>query len=398
MAEFYCCRKAGLAGEESERLSMYRKKHLLCCIAVALVLPIAWPTGRIGWERHPKRSNPILITAVTQVEDAETSHESIRGVSDKSVPNRSQTRRHPKTKHPHLSERLLIAPRVWRSGAQWNITDLTWSPDGRWAAYYLNEQREPNEQGETPTDWERGSLCCIRADGRRAHRLYTGQDTHQGPDGFEPEMIRWSPDGRHLLFWKMVWHSSSTNADGSRLFDVSVLGGKPRLVTRPSLHSRDEFMMRDPDTLAFSPNGKYLLLVRGGGRTFIENKQLVCMDYPTGKQKWLTRRSLAVSLPVWSPNGRQIAFVACPDPKTNWSSNDYDGRVERTHLWISDMDGRKQRQLTHNPHFRELTAKWLQSGSVIRFIRQENRPPDDGQQSVWQIHADGSGLRRIRSL
>ena len=220
----------------------------------------------------------------------------------------------PKSIHPRLSARQLAAPRVWKTHATEEASDLRWSPDGRWAVYRLQECLD--HAPANGDDWDHFSLCSIRADGTGARRLYSA--------GKDVEIAGWSPDGRRVLFWERVPHSGSLNADGSPLYDVPVTGGTLRLLTRPFQSTdgdMDDWMMREPGTLAFSPDGKSLLLVVGGGRNSYHNKRLELLSYPSGHLKWRTRAAIAVSEPVWATDGRHIAFVANPDrgqynPKT----------------------------------------------------------------------------------
>jgi Tol biopolymer transport system component len=280
---------------------------------------------------------------------------------------------------------------VWKNKPfEGNVSALKWSPDRRWAAYYLCENRA------NPSDWERISLCCIRFDGRGARRLYTGGTGTQQ----EPELAGWSPDGKRVLYWEEVWHACSANADGSSLFDVEVRTGKRRLLTQPYTRkdgSRDTWMMREPDTLAFSPNGKYLLLVRGGGRFMVENKRLARLEVATGKIQWLTDSYTAAILPAWSSDGRSIAYIATPDVRSI-VDDDMAKRVSRQHLWVMRADGQGKRRLTGDSRYHETEPHWRPDGKHLQFIRQENKDVWNGRRSLWSICADGSHLRRIRNL
>jgi Tol biopolymer transport system component len=279
---------------------------------------------------------------------------------------------------------------VWKNKPfDGSVSDLKLGPDGRWAAYYLCENRENS------SDWERISLCCIRFDGRGARRLYTGGSSTQQ----EPELAGWSPDGKRLLYWEEVAHASSANADGSPLFDVEVRTGKRRLLTPSYTRKdgyRDAWMMQRPNTLAFSPNGKYLLLVRGSGRFMVENKRLARLEYATGKMRWLTDPYTAAILPAWSWDGRDIAYIANPDVRT--IVDDVAKRVSRQHLWVIRADGQGRRQLTKDPHYSETEPRWLRGERYIQFIRRENKDIWNGRRSLWSIGADGSCLRWIRNL
>lgn len=327
---------------------------------------------------NKKASSLVLLFAVSTLIGFGSI--AVRGGVTTSVPHRAKTLR-----HPHLATRLLIAPRVWKQGSRPpEVSELTWRPDGKWAAYFLDEGRE-NVQ-----DWNRISLCCIRADGKQVRRLYARK-------GIEPQIAAWSPDGRRILFWELEAHASSVNADGSPLYDVSVMGGNTRLLTTPFQRPDgvwDKDMMRKSNMLIFSPDGKYLLLVRGIGRNDTLNKQLVRVAYPAGTQRRLTEPNIAAVSPIWSQDSKHIAFLACPDRL----DQHLEWQLAHRHLWIMDSDGLHQYPLTTDSRYQELDPRWLPDRRTIRFTRQENNPEGNGNTSAWEIHADGTGLRRTGNL
>ena len=299
--------------------------------------------------------------------------------------------------YPSLPVRLLVAARLWKQEpTKPQVSDLMWSPDGKWAAYVLNEQREIVEDAYD----ERSFLCLIRADGRDAHRIYRGK--------VDREVIpaTWSPDSKRLLFWENHAHSSSSNADGSPLFDVSVTGGKARLLTVPFRDNggnMDAEMMRDNNpnsfrTLLFSPDGNYLLLVRGLGRFETESKRLVRITYPAGTQKWLSASNVAVNSPAWSPDSRRIAYLVCPDTTEQKDTEDIMRRHAQQHLRVIDSDGQHPHVLTADPHYSDCNPQWQSDNATIVFNRFENTSDGKGKGSRWEIRADGTGLRRIGSL
>jgi Tol biopolymer transport system component len=304
----------------------------------------------------------------------------------------------PKVVHPHLSARQLAAPSIWKTHTTYDASALTWSPDGRWATYKLTESRDlattESLDIAANSDWERISLCRIRADGRGARRLYS--------EGMDVEIAGWSPNSQRVLFWTRAPHSDSANADGSRLYDVAVTGGKVRLLTTPFRSTdgyMDDHMMRGSPV--FSHNGKYLLLIVGSGRHSTHNKRLALLSYPSGRKLWITEPSIAVNDFDWSPDGKRITLIANPDPSpeesdlpyTNGPYND-DWRQSRAHLWVMDTSGHRLRQLTADPHYFEMAPTWVHGSHSIRFSRFQN---SDANDSDWEINADGRELQRFHN-
>jgi hypothetical protein len=287
---------------------------------------------------------------------------------------------------------VLIAPRFWKDKpVRGSVSELDWSPDGAWAIYWISEDHRKSEEEAHTDESERESVCCIRRDGTHARLLYSSFCRGCGT----AEAIRWAPDSRHFLCWKMVGFGSSVNADGSTLFDVDVRNGAIRTLSGHATDG-DDGMMRGPNTWAFSPDGKYLLLVHGSGRFMLTNKRLARIEYATGKWKWLTERTMAATLPEWSPDGHRVAYIATPDPGTY--DGDFELREARKHLWVVRSDGKGRRQLTHDPGYRETEPHWQEKGDQIEFVREENTESGEGMRSLWRIRADGTGLHRIRSL
>ena len=79
-----------------------------------------------------------------------------------------------------------------------NVSDIAWSPNGKWIAYVQNWSE----------DTEEGQLSLVRANGDDAHPL--------GVDGDTPD---WSPDGKQLVYVHegSLWVVDSDGTDAHRL-------------------------------------------------------------------------------------------------------------------------------------------------------------------------------------
>lgn len=206
-------------------------------------------------------------------------------------------------------------------GVQWGGR-LGWSPDGRWIAF----SRDSGSRGQE-------SLWLVAAAGGRLHRLtkchawcadvqptwaldgeglvferigpkptisglYTVSSDGSGltriaPNGTDP---RWSPDGRRIVFDSGPNAISVVNADGS---DRRVLySGAPG--TGPGVPS-------------WSPDGRKLVFFNTPGTPGHFAAEIWTMNADGSDKKRLYRSGCCVSEwapPVWSPDGRQIAFSA----------------------------------------------------------------------------------------
>jgi TolB protein len=84
--------------------------------------------------------------------------------------------------------------------------------------------------------------------------------------------------------------------------------------------------------------------------------------------------------PVWSPDGRMIAFVGMGD----------DGNVD---VYVVGADGLGRQRLTHHPGV-DGSPAWSPDGRTIAFTRRA-REWGVGKTHIYVMNADGSGQRRL---
>ncbi|HEY0734312.1 MAG TPA: hypothetical protein VGD69_05360, partial [Herpetosiphonaceae bacterium] len=85
--------------------------------------------------------------------------------------------------------------------------------------------------------------------------------------------------------------------------------------------------------------------------------------------------------PVWSPDGKQIAFVS-----------DRDGNPE---IYVMNADGGEPRNLTQNPE-RDFDPAWSPDGTRIVFASYRDQPADrSAANDLYIMNADGSEVTRL---
>ena len=183
----------------------------------------------------------------------------------------------------------------------------------------------------------------------------------------------WSPDGSR--FFVGGWDDTDPSRAG--LYTIgSVDGGRLVRLTHPGNPPSDH-------PVAYSPDGSRVLFIRekqpydhsGPMNVFVVRKDgsgLVRLN-PPGTTSWLDAQS-------WSPDGRQVAFVASRDGQ-------YGNAV-----FVVNADGTDARRIT--PWNVTLRADWSPDGEWIAFDMADAEPvPRD----LFVVHPDGTGLTQITS-
>lgn len=137
---------------------------------------------------------------------------------------------------------------------------------------------------------------------------------------------------------------------------------------------------------SLSPDGEYVVFV--SNRNYFEENRynpvktdIFLMSVSGSNTKQITNHPSFNTMPVWSPDGKQIAFV----------SNRNQGIP---HIFVTDLDGSNLRQLTYGSY--DISPAWSPDGQHIAFI--SNRPDsgiDANRFAIYVINIDGSNERRL---
>ena len=184
-----------------------------------------------------------------------------------------------------------------------------WSPDGHEIAFVSDRDRSPGGRAE---------LYVVNADGRGDQRL-----TH---DNVEASSPAWSPDGRKIAFTgKNGLYVIATDGSGlQRLapgvdhFQWSPDGRKIAFVTYSGIHVMNadgsaSHFLADGEEPSWSPDGTKIAFVRATTPTTSvhptnQNPELYVVNAGGPALKRLTNNQVWDQGPVWSPDGRKIAF------------------------------------------------------------------------------------------
>jgi len=285
-------------------------------------------------------------------------------------------------------------------------TEVTLSPDGRFVAFSV--------KGVAPgKDGYRSSLWVAPTDGGRpARQLTVGAKTDTTP--------RWSPDGRTIAFL----------SDRGAVLQAGGGGAKPGKAEAPKEGGTQLWLLpfadggearqltdlpKDVSGLAWSPDGRRLVVVSGAGSTEPEKKperrpedppapdtrlidtllyqfngagfihdrfsRLWLVDVDGGRPELLTTGDHHDVDPTWSPDGRQIAFVSDrhPNPDLGWRSDVYVVTL-RTKA-VRQLSPGRGRQAWASP-------AWSPDGAGVAAIGNRDwKRSELSQGSVWRFRA-----------
>jgi hypothetical protein len=206
-----------------------------------------------------------------------------------------------------------------------------------------------------------------RAHARRA--VFVEREYYKQVTGLESpgpiELLRMSDDGRWLFFAIDPDSSSSIAADGLILRVVSTAGGAARELG---------VMLAYPDYLTWC--GGRLVWVAGNDRVAIHGKRLLQAAPPDWQPRLLwADPARSVASPACAPDGRSVAVLA------QRSSNDANFFHTRWRLWRVGLDG--SRRLLDVPPRASADEQpvWSPDGRSIAFVRERY---GHGSLWVWQ--------------
>lgn len=245
-----------------------------------------------------------------------------------------------------------------------------WSPDGEWIAYWLYSE-------DATSLWKR------RSDGTEAQSIAT-------PGGDYVSRVSWSPDSRYLVYAMSTGslpysshievaaadgsgvrqltaehefdHGPAWSPDGKTIAFVRCEAGGIPFTGYVSCKDGDIYSMNVDGTgiepltathrseagVRWSPDGRRLVYTCDGTEYKDDRGGICLLNIET-----LISRSLYSSInrgfnPIWSPNGRRIAFEVFPRTEEDQDSEVY--TIKR--------DGTGLRRLTHN-HVKDQPTQWL---------------------------------------
>ncbi len=237
------------------------------------------------------------------------------------------------------------------------------SPDGHWVAYALTSVDSAKDKRNT-------DLWMVSWDGSQSVQLTNSPDGESSP--------LWSPDGKYLSFL-----SSRQGAKSTQVWLLDRRGGEAVKLTDVKAGVSDyswapdgkklALIIRDPDPEekpADSPGtakpmviNKYQFKRDGAGYITATDRysHIYLFDLNSKKLDTLTRGNFNHSDPVWSPDGKSIAFVSNRTPNPDRNSN--------TDIFVVEAKpGAQPRQIT-TWKGEDDSPQWSPDGTRIAYLR-----------------------------
>ena len=211
------------------------------------------------------------------------------------------------------------------------------------------------------------------------------------------EMFCWSPDGKHIAFVAADTSSQTTPPDprvisraqyktrtsfsddlNSHIFVVPAGGGEPRQITRGR---------HDNHSIAWSPRGDEIAFLsnREKDPDLNFNYDIFVIDVKTEREQRLTDTPGVEFAPLWSPDGRHIAYTATKRRLTT-----IDSVAEDSHVWVIERASLGATEVSAALDRRASSPQWSNDSTTIYFLA-----GDQGKTPLFSVPAAGGQVTRL---
>ena len=270
----------------------------------------------------------------------------------------------------------------------WNASNPRWSPDGTAIAFLSNHD-------------EQNGLWVVKLDKPEPRFIAPIESTNFFVT-YAGEPFAWSPDGRRIAY--ISAKAEAPNPTEPRAND-------PRVIDRLQYKSRTSFSdnrrshvwlvdlerpQQQPQQLTSGPFYDHAVTFspRGDEIAFLSNHEpdpdannnsdIFAVDF-SGTTRQITQTKGCEFDPVWSPDGKMIAYTA-----TRRDVTTIDSVAEDTHLWVINAAGGSGRELATDQDRRVRDPRWGMDSRTVYYLA-----GDRGYTTIFKTTVDGGRASRF---
>lgn len=268
----------------------------------------------------------------------------------------------------------------------WSGSGPRWSPDGSMIAFF-------STRDSANGIW----VVSLR---RREPRFVASVESTNFFITYAGESLSWSPDSKRIAYISAT--NETTAEEGNKDKD-------PRVIDRIQYKSRTAFSddkrshvwivsIERPEprqlttgpfydhAIAFSPSGNEILFVSNHepDPDANNNSDIFAVDVG-GQVRQITQTKGCEYEPVWSPDGKTIAYTA-----TKRDITTIDSIAEDAHVWITSASGDSRYEVSAEYDRRARSPKWSGDGSTVFFLAGER-----GHTTICSVKHGGGSVERF---